>query len=104
MISTWLLIWRWHHVARVDFVHIDRLLLLLRFGWTLALVSEWTFRFLFRAITKWTLGLLLLLTTRGPTEAPPTEAPPLQAPPPLHGIQGTLRHPEFQHNGERARG
>ncbi|XP_035002856.2 nuclear protein MDM1 isoform X3 [Hippoglossus stenolepis] len=31
---------------------------------------------------------------------PPTVAPPLQLPPALHCIQGTLRHPDFQHNGE----
>nr|XP_019963555.1 PREDICTED: nuclear protein MDM1 isoform X1 [Paralichthys olivaceus] len=31
---------------------------------------------------------------------PPTVAPPLQLRPALHCIQGTLRRPEFQHNGE----
>ncbi|XP_060924415.1 nuclear protein MDM1 [Limanda limanda] len=31
---------------------------------------------------------------------PPTVAPPLQLPSALHCIQGTLRHPDFQHNGE----
>ncbi|CAB1421684.1 unnamed protein product [Pleuronectes platessa] len=32
--------------------------------------------------------------------SPPTVAPPLQLPPALHCIQGTLRHPDFQHNGD----
>ncbi|XP_020515694.2 nuclear protein MDM1 isoform X1 [Labrus bergylta] len=27
-------------------------------------------------------------------------APPPLVPPPMHGIHGTLRHPDFQHNGE----
>ncbi|XP_039996887.1 nuclear protein MDM1 isoform X2 [Xiphias gladius] len=31
---------------------------------------------------------------------PPPVAPPPLVPPPLHCIQGTLRHPDFQHNGE----
>ncbi|XP_023270595.1 nuclear protein MDM1 isoform X1 [Seriola lalandi dorsalis] len=34
-------------------------------------------------------------------QTPPTPvAPPPLVPPPLHCIQGTLRHPDFQHNGE----
>ncbi|KAG7218743.1 hypothetical protein INR49_019746 [Caranx melampygus] len=34
-------------------------------------------------------------------QAPPSPgAPPPLVPPPLHGIHGTLRHPDFQHNGE----
>ncbi|XP_038565215.1 nuclear protein MDM1 isoform X2 [Micropterus salmoides] len=31
---------------------------------------------------------------------PPAVAPPPLVPPPPHCIQGTLRHPDFQHNGE----
>ncbi|KAI3366876.1 hypothetical protein L3Q82_009245, partial [Scortum barcoo] len=31
---------------------------------------------------------------------PPPAAPPPLVPPPQHGIQGTLRHADFQHNGE----
>ncbi|XP_040886218.1 nuclear protein MDM1 isoform X2 [Toxotes jaculatrix] len=31
---------------------------------------------------------------------PPPVAPPPLVPPPLHCIQGTLRHPDFQHNGQ----
>ncbi|XP_030576033.1 nuclear protein MDM1 isoform X4 [Archocentrus centrarchus] len=34
-----------------------------------------------------------------PTSPPPAAPPPL-VPPPQHGFQGTLRHPDFQHNGE----
>uniref|UniRef100_A0A3P9CUE2 Nuclear protein MDM1 n=1 Tax=Maylandia zebra TaxID=106582 RepID=A0A3P9CUE2_9CICH len=30
----------------------------------------------------------------------PAAAPPPLVPAPLHGFQGTLRHPDFQHNGE----
>uniref|UniRef100_A0AAZ1WZ14 Nuclear protein MDM1 n=1 Tax=Oreochromis aureus TaxID=47969 RepID=A0AAZ1WZ14_OREAU len=30
----------------------------------------------------------------------PAAAPPPLVPAPLHGLQGTLRHPDFQHNGE----
>ncbi|CAJ1054647.1 nuclear protein MDM1 isoform X2 [Xyrichtys novacula] len=34
-------------------------------------------------------------------QTPPSPAaPPPLIPPPLHGIQGTMRHPDFQHNGE----
>uniref|UniRef100_UPI0037E7CE94 nuclear protein MDM1 n=1 Tax=Semicossyphus pulcher TaxID=241346 RepID=UPI0037E7CE94 len=34
-------------------------------------------------------------------QTPPSPAaPPPLVPPPLHGIHGTLRHPDFQHNGE----
>ncbi|XP_078138232.1 nuclear protein MDM1 isoform X2 [Centroberyx gerrardi] len=36
---------------------------------------------------------------QNPTVPPPLAPPPL-APPPPHCIQGTLRHPDFQHNGE----
>ncbi|XP_072233378.1 nuclear protein MDM1 isoform X2 [Leuresthes tenuis] len=32
--------------------------------------------------------------------SPSPAAPPPLVPAPLHGIQGTLRHPDFQHNGE----
>ncbi|KAM4569575.1 nuclear protein MDM1 isoform 2-T2 [Odontesthes bonariensis] len=32
--------------------------------------------------------------------SPSPAAPPPPVPPPQHGIQGTLRHPDFQHNGE----
>ncbi|XP_051247695.1 nuclear protein MDM1 isoform X2 [Dicentrarchus labrax] len=32
--------------------------------------------------------------------SPSPVAPPPLVPPPQHGIQGTLRHPDFQHNGE----
>ncbi|XP_041636897.1 nuclear protein MDM1 isoform X2 [Cheilinus undulatus] len=32
--------------------------------------------------------------------SPSPVAPPPLIPPPLHGIHGTLRHPDFQHNGE----
>lgn len=39
-----------------------------------------------------------------PSPKPSTQvsslAPP-PAPPPLHAIQGSMRHPDFQHNGER---
>ncbi|RVE56602.1 hypothetical protein OJAV_G00222920 [Oryzias javanicus] len=38
-----------------------------------------------------------------PSPKPSTQASPLApppAPPPLHAIQGSMRHPDFQHNGE----